>query len=57
MLVVEELAKHPDWDFELIRIKDLQLPFCLGCFNCILKDEIKCPHRDTKPNITKDAGC
>lgn len=44
MLVVDELAKQPDWDFELIRIKDLNLPFCLGCFTCILNDENKCPH-------------
>ncbi len=44
MLVVDELAKQPDWDFEHIRIKDLNLPFCLGCFTCILNDENKCPH-------------
>ena len=44
-LVVEELASRPGWVFEHLSLKELKLPFCLGCFNCILRDEKLCPHR------------
>lgn len=44
MLVAEELSKRPGWELEHIRVHELKLPLCLGCFNCILRDEKLCPH-------------
>jgi len=43
-MVMAELARRPGWEFEEIHIRDLRLPFCRGCFSCILRDEELCPH-------------
>lgn len=50
MQAVERLAKR-GWEFEQIHIRDLKLPPCIGCFNCILRDEALCPHREIMGKI------
>lgn len=37
-------------DWEIIELSKLKLPQCIGCFNCILKGEEKCLHK----NIIED---
>lgn len=44
MLVVDEMSKQGNWSFEHVYLHEKKLPFCVGCFNCILRAEKLCPH-------------
>ena len=35
-----------DVEFDEIHLKNIEIPFCNGCFNCILNGEDKCPNFD-----------
>ncbi|CUP12942.1 multimeric flavodoxin WrbA [Clostridium baratii] len=53
-IVKEQLNTIDDIQFDLIELKKEKLDICIGCFNCILKGEDKCPHfNKTKTFIDK----
>lgn len=39
------------FDFEEVELAKEKIPTCIGCFNCIIKGESKCPHNDIISNI------
>lgn len=41
-----EMKKHGSFEFEEIELAKERIPTCIGCFNCIFKDENMCPHKD-----------
>lgn len=45
-LTEEEMNKKGEFEFEEIELVKEKIPNCLGCFNCIIKDESLCPHKD-----------
>ncbi len=51
-LVKEEMKKNGDVEFIDIELRKQGIPSCVGCFNCIMKGENKCPHKDIISNIT-----
>jgi len=47
-LVKEDLQNYSkDIEFEEILLKDLNLPYCLGCSQCFRKGHTNCPHNGT----------
>lgn len=42
--VMKQAQKRIDGDFEEIHLIAENIPMCIGCFNCILEGEEKCPH-------------
>jgi multimeric flavodoxin WrbA len=45
-------------NIEEIHLSDIEIPFCLGCQNCILKGETYCPHHDkVKGVLDKIRAC
>jgi multimeric flavodoxin WrbA len=44
-LVDEVKTGMPDTEFEEIRLADIALPYCRGCFNCFYNGEQSCPHK------------
>lgn len=42
--VLSEMRRLGDASFEEIRLDDVNLPYCKGCYNCFLKGEAYCPH-------------
>ena len=50
-IVLNELKDIPNIEFDVIELKKVKLDTCIGCFNCILKGEDKCPHSNTMKNL------
>lgn len=48
---MEAMAGMGSIHFDEIWLRDLKLPHCLGCFNCINRDEKLCPHSETIQNL------
>jgi multimeric flavodoxin WrbA len=46
-----KLVKFKDVEFETIHLKDMDLKPCLGCFQCFIKGDDKCPLKDDKEKI------
>lgn len=47
----ELLALSQDIEFEEIHLKDMELPYCLGCSNCFRKGHRSCPHNKIVQSI------
>ena len=43
--VILEMDKCGEFEWDIIELRKENIPTCLGCFNCILKGEDKCPHK------------
>lgn len=50
-IVLNELKDIHNIEFDVIELKKVKLDTCIGCFNCILKGEDKCPHSNTMKNL------
>ena len=50
-LTEEEMNKNGEFEFEEIELAKENIPTCLGCFNCIIKGESLCPHKNTIQRI------
>ena len=44
--MVEQAKKNLNGNFEESHLMKAKIPFCNGCFKCILESEEKCPHYD-----------
>ena len=42
--VKSEMTRFGEVSFEEIRLSDVNLPYCKGCYNCFSKGEEHCPH-------------
>jgi multimeric flavodoxin WrbA/GNAT superfamily N-acetyltransferase len=42
--VQAEMQRLGDVTFEEIRLSDINLPYCKGCYSCFVKGEENCPH-------------
>jgi len=45
------LAMNSEIEFEEVHLKDIDLPFCLGCSLCFRKGHTHCPHKDIVQGI------
>lgn len=45
---------YPDIDVKLLRLKELHLEQCRGCYVCVLKGEKNCPLKDDRDMIIKE---
>ena len=45
--------KHPDIDYEILMLKDMNLKDCLGCYACIDRGPEHCPLKDGRDVILK----
>ena len=55
---VKQLISDFDGDFEEIHLIEEQIPFCVGCFNCFVEGEDKCPHfNKINPIVEKIRQC
>ena len=52
-LVKEKIDKQIDVEYDILELSKIKLGTCIGCFNCILKGEEKCPHFEIMQNITQ----
>jgi multimeric flavodoxin WrbA len=50
-LVEQKMKDLGNVEFKYLFLKDVQLENCLGCHNCILVGEEKCPHKDARDII------
>ncbi|MGL4874067.1 MAG: flavodoxin family protein [Clostridium sp.] len=52
--VIENMKKtEQEFEFEIIELAKEKIPNCSGCFNCILKGEELCPHKDKIKEIVE----
>lgn len=51
--VVKQIKKNLKGEFEEIHLKDEDIPFCKGCYNCIMNGEEKCPHYEKINSIVE----
>lgn len=52
-LVKEKIDNQVDIEYDILELSKVKLETCIGCFNCILRTEKKCPHFDVMKNITQ----
>ena len=45
---------HPEIDFKILMLSELDLKDCLGCYSCIDNGEESCPHQDDRDLIIED---
>ncbi len=50
-IIEESLSKYQDVEFSFLFLKDYPLHDCLGCVQCIVKGEDKCPLNDSRKDI------
>ena len=50
---IEMVKNNIDGEFEEINLLNEEIPMCIGCQNCIMKGEEKCPHFDKINPIIK----
>lgn len=56
--VVKQAKENLNGEFEEIHLRDENIPLCVGCFNCIMEGEEKCPHYNKiHPIIEKIRHC
>lgn len=53
-LAKEEMKRNGDVEFIDIELRKENIPTCLGCFNCILKGEDKCAHKEAVSRIVME---
>ena len=44
--VIKQVKSNLDGEFEEIHLSNEKIDLCIGCYNCILKGEMYCPHFD-----------
>ena len=55
---IEMVKNNIDGEFGEINLLNEEIPMCIGCQNCIMKGEEKCPHFDKiNPIIQKINEC
>ena len=56
--IIEQAKSNLDGEFEELHLIEEQIPICVGCTNCIMLGEDKCPHSDKiQPIIEKINEC
>ncbi len=56
--VIKQAASNLEGDFEEIHLIEKQIPICVGCMNCIMIGEDRCPHCDkVQPIVEKIKEC
>ncbi|WP_295602186.1 flavodoxin family protein [uncultured Methanobrevibacter sp.] len=56
--IIRQVKTNLDGEFEQINLIEMQIPLCIGCYNCIVKGEEYCPHHDkVKPIVEKIRSC
>jgi multimeric flavodoxin WrbA len=45
---------HPDIDFNILQLKEMNFEFCRGCYACVKRGEEKCPIKDDRDLIIKE---
>ena len=56
--IIKEVKSNLNGEFEEIQLIEEQIPICVGCTNCIMLGEDKCPHFDKiNPIINKINEC
>lgn len=56
--IIKQAERNLDGEFEEVHLMEKQIPLCLGCMNCIMIGEDKCPHADKiQPIIEKINEC
>ena len=56
--IIEQAKSNLDGEFEEVHLIEKQIPICLGCTNCIMLGEDKCPHFEKiNPLIEKIKEC
>jgi len=48
---------YPEIEFKTIMLNDMNFEQCKGCYLCVMKGEDKCPIKDDREMIVRDAGC
>lgn len=49
--IINKIKSKLEGNVEEIHLSEVEIPFCLGCQNCILKGESYCPHSDKVKGI------
>lgn len=53
--VLETLKEeHPEIDFNILMLSEYQLKDCFGCYSCINRGEVVCPHKDDRDFIIQE---
>lgn len=56
--VMKQVKSNLNGEFEEIHLMKEKIPICVGCMNCVMKGEDKCPHFDKiNPIIEKINDC
>ena len=56
--IIEQAKSNLDGEFEEVHLIEKQIPICVGCTNCIMLGEDKCPHFEKiNPIIEKMREC
>lgn len=56
--IIKQAESNLDGEFEEVHLMEEQIPICVGCMNCIMVGEDKCPHSDKiQPIIEKMKQC
>ncbi|MGL4570750.1 MAG: flavodoxin family protein [Clostridium sp.] len=50
-IVREQLNDIEDIEYDIVELRKENLDICIGCFNCIIKGEEKCPHINKTKNL------
>ena len=57
-MMVKQVEKNLEGNFEEIHLSEQDIPLCKGCFNCIMHGEEYCPHKKKiQPIIDKIREC
>ncbi|MBQ6100176.1 MAG: NAD(P)H-dependent oxidoreductase [Methanobrevibacter sp.] len=57
-MMVKQAQKNIDGEFEEIHLFEEDIPFCKGCYNCIMHGEQYCPHKNQiQPIVDKLKDC
>ena len=55
---IKQAKTNLNGEFEEIHLRDEKIPMCVGCYNCIMESEEKCPHYNIiHPIIEKIRDC
>ena len=56
--IIKQAESNLDSEFEEVHLMEEQIPICVGCMNCMMIGEDKCPHSDKiQPIIEKMNEC
>jgi len=46
--------RHPDIEFEIIRLSEINFELCKGCYSCVKRGEDRCPIKDDRDMLIKE---